>query len=124
MASEPDLSTTLALDEDEFTAATSLTLTGRLCVRNSTGDPALIAFPSSQIFDLEICDDQGNVVYSWSKGKAFAQILTEIQIQYEKDYPISAEVGSLLSGKYVVHAWLTATGPARVYSASARFHVK
>ena len=120
---EPELSIELVLDEADYPASQPITLTAKLTIRNWSADPVVLAFPSSQQYDLEIHNDQGDVVYSWSKGQAFSQSTTELQIQYEKEFSITAPAGSLPPGKYVAQAWLTVEGPPRAYSASARFHV-
>jgi len=121
--SEAELSMDLELAETDYRAGDPITLTARLTVRNWAADPSALTFPTSQSYDLEIRDDQGKVVYVWSRGQVFSQIMTELQIQYEKDYAINATVGKLAPGKYIAQAWLTADGPPRAYSASARFHV-
>jgi hypothetical protein len=103
------------------------TLTARLLVHNSTGDPAtpgFLSFSSGQMYDIEIRDGDGNVVYLWSRGKAFAQIISELEIQDQKEYVISVPLGKLSRGNYVVQGWFTTDGPPRAYSASARFQIQ
>jgi hypothetical protein len=122
--SEPEFSTGLALDHAVYSTSDSPTLSARLSIRNSTTDPVLLTFPTGQIYDLEIRDDQGNVVFRWSNGKAFPQIVTSVEIQYEKDYVIAASLNGLTPGKYVAQGWFTVAGPPRAYSASTRFEIK
>ncbi len=117
-----ELSTTLVLDRDIYTASDSLT--ARLGVRKLTDDPVALSFVTSQIYDLEIRDDNGSVVYLWSRGQTFAQFVSDIEFDDEKDYVIHATLAKLRRGKYVAQAWLTADGPARAYSASARFEIE
>ena len=124
VVSQPEISTGLALDSAVYKASDSPTLTARLSIRNSTADPVSLTFLTGQIYDLEIRDDQGNVVFVWSKGKVFPQLVTTVQIQDEKDYIVTVPLASLSPGKYVVQAWFTVEGPARAYSSSARFEIK
>src|SRR5579864_6230693 len=73
IVSQGELSTDLELDRDIY--AVSDTLTARLNIRNSTGDPAtpgVLSFSTGQMYDLEIRDGDGQVVALWSRGKAFA----------------------------------------------------
>jgi hypothetical protein len=113
--------TSLALDRDVY--ARSDSLTARFGVRKITDEPVALSFFTSQIYDLEIRDANGNVVFLWSRGQTFAQIVSEIEIDDEKDYVITAALIKLRPGKYVAQAWFTADGPPRAYSASARFQV-
>ncbi|HYL35245.1 MAG TPA: BsuPI-related putative proteinase inhibitor [Bryobacteraceae bacterium] len=124
IVSQPEFSTGLALDRAVYLASDSPTLSVRLSIRNSTSDPVTLTFPTGQIYDLEIRDDQGNVAFLWSMGKAFPQIVTTFEIQYEKDYVIAAPLAGLPPGKYVAQGWFAVAGPRRAYSASARFEIK
>jgi intracellular proteinase inhibitor BsuPI len=121
--SHGELSTDLTLDRDIYAA--SDTLTARLTIRNSDpGTPGFLSFSSGQIYDLEIRDGQGNVVLLWSRGKVFPQVISELEIQDQKEYLISVPLVKLPRGKYVVQGWFTSAGPPRAYSASARFHIQ
>ena len=117
-----ELSITLALDNDLYRATDSLT--ARLTVHNITDDPVALNFASSQIYDLEIRDDSGSVVYLWSRGQTFAQVVADIEFDDEKNYVITAPLAKLRRGKYIAQGWLTADGPPRAYSASARFEIE
>ena len=122
--SQGELSTDLMLDRDIY--GWSDTVTARLSVRNSTGDPGspgVLSFSSGQMYDLEIRDDSGNVVYLWSRGKVFPQVVSELEIEDQKEYVLSVPLGKLPRGHYVVQGWFTTDGPPRAYSASARFHI-
>ncbi len=124
MASQPDLSTDIELGNDLYAAATSAELKVRLKIRNEAAEPVTLTFPTGQIYDLEIRDGDGNVVYLWSRGRTFAQAVARVEIQFEKEFPINAPLAHLHAGRYVVQAWLALEGPPRVYSGSARFEVK
>ena len=121
--SQGELSTDLMLDRDIY--GWSDTLTARLTIRNSDpGSPAVLSFSSGQMYDLEIRDGDGAVVYLWSRGRAFPQLVTELEIQDQKEYVLSVPLEKLKRGNYVVQGWFTTDGPARAYSASARFHIQ
>ncbi len=124
VATEPEISVSLALDHAAYSASDSATLNARLSIRNSTAEPEVLTFPSGQLYDLEIRDEQGNVVYQWSRGKLFPQVITTLQLQFEKDYPIAAPLAGLPPGKYIVQAWLAVQGPPRAYSASSRIEIE
>ncbi len=124
VVSQPEVSTSLALDHAVYSAPDSTKLAARLSIRNTTADPVNLTFITSQTYDLEIRDAQGNVVYLWSKGKIFSQIAFTEAIQDEKDYIITAPLDNLPPGKYVAQGWLVVEGPPRAYSASAVFQVK
>lgn len=120
-----EMSTNLDLDREIYSS--SDTLKARLTIRNSTGDPGdpgLLSFSSGQTYDLEIRDEQGQAVYQWSRGKTFPQIVSDLEIQDQKEYVIFAPFSKLPRGHYVAQAWFTADGPPRAFSASARFQIR
>jgi hypothetical protein len=121
--SQGELSTDLMLDRDVY--GWSDTLTARLIIRNSDpGNPAVLSFSSGQIYDLEIRDRNGVAVYLWSHGKVFPQIVSDMEIQDQKEYILSVPLGKMPRGNYVVQGWFTTDGPSRAYSASARFYIQ
>jgi len=124
LLSRPELSTGLALDHAVYSSVNSAALTARLSILNSTGDPVSLTFSTSQKYDLEILDDKGKLVYQWSKGKAFAQVVTTVLFQNETDYVITVPLAGVAPGNYVVRCWLTAIGPQLAYSASTSFQIK
>lgn len=123
--SRGELTTDLELDNEVYTM--SSTLTARLNIRNSTGDPSspgILSFSTSQMYDLEIRDGNGQVVALWSRGKTFAQIVTELEIEDHKEFVVTLPLAKLPRGHYVAQGWFTAEGPARAFSASARFQIQ
>lgn len=122
--SQPELSIGLSLDESDYPSSSPVTIHARLTIRNWSAEPVTLKFLTSQNYDFEIHDDQGKVVYLWSKARAFSQAIAEVQIQYEKEFAFTAQVGVLAPGRYVAQAWLASEGPPRTYSASTRFHVQ
>jgi hypothetical protein len=102
-------------------------LSARLMIRNSSGDPGdpgILSFANGQMYDLEIRDGNGNVVFLWSRGKAFPQVVCELEIQDQKEYVLEAPLVKLARGHYVVQGWFTTDGPPRAYSSSARFQIR
>ena len=124
VVSQPELSVGLALDHALYDTKNNPVLNARLSVRNSTNEPLTLTFPTSQIYDLEIRDEKGVVVFKWSSDKGFAQVVTTVEIQAEKNYVIGATLGGLPAGTYVAQAWFTTAGPPRAYSASTAFQIK
>jgi hypothetical protein len=121
--SQGELSTGLELDRAVY--AWGDTLTARLSIRNGDpGNPGVLSFSSGQMYDVEIRDGNGGVVYLWSRGRVFPQITAELEIVDQKEYVLSVPLGKLPRGKYVVQGWFSADGPPRAYSASARFHIE
>lgn len=121
--SQGELSTGLELDRTTYAA--SDTLTARLSIRNSDPtNPGVLSFSSGQMYDLEIRDGNGSVVYLWSRGKPFPQVVSELEIEDRKEYVVSVPLSDLQRGNYVVKGWFTTDGPPRAYSASARFQVQ
>ena len=123
--SRGELTTDLELDHEVY--AMSSTLTARLNIRNSTGDPSspgILSYSTSQMYDLEIRDGNGQVVALWSRGKTFAQIVTELEIDDHKEFLVTLPLVKLPRGHYVAQGWFTAEGPARAFSASGRFQIQ
>ncbi len=104
-------------------------MTARLTLRSTQDDPVPLEFPSGQTYDLAIKNDQGDIVYQWSRGKAFTMVVRSEQFgPGEKNWAIIAPLGTpdnkpFPAGKYTAEAWLT-TNPARLYSATVAFEVQ
>lgn len=124
MVAQPEISVSVALDRAVYAATDSANLTARLMVRNGTSDALSLTFPSGQRFDLEIRNENGDVVYQWSRGRLFTQAITTQQLTGEIDYAITAPLADLAPGKYVARAWLAIAGPDHAYSASSAFEIR
>src|SRR5262249_60110424 len=102
----------------------------RITLRN-TSVPVELTFPTSQIYDLNIANDNGAVVYQWSADKSFATVITKLTLGLgETNYvivtpPLMNANRPLPPGKYVAEAWLTTQqiGGRQMYSASVAFEV-
>jgi hypothetical protein len=87
-------------------------------------DRAVYAWADTVTARLTIRDGNGSVVYLWSRGRVFPQIVSELEIPDQKEFTLSVPLGKLSRGSYVVQGWFTTDGPARAYSASARFQIQ
>ena len=85
--------------------------------------PLELTFPSTQRFDLQLRNSRGEVLYTWSADKLFAQVIETEHVQgvlqYEAEIPLSTSTGQLPPGKYTVEGWLTAGESGRQFSATA-----
>jgi hypothetical protein len=124
MRSQPQISVTLALDHAVYSAAGSTAINAQLSARNSTPDAVTLTHLTTQTYDLEIRDAKGKVVYLWSAGKFFGQVVTSVNFTGELDYTLTVPLSSLDPGQYVAQAWLTVEGPQRAYSGSVGFEVR
>jgi hypothetical protein len=83
-------------------------LGARLTLRNIGVDPVRLQFPSDQSFELKIFNAAGELVYTWSDGKAFAQTARDEQLGLgEITYGVSVPLNGLPPGRYVAEAYLT-----------------
>lgn len=104
-------------------------LLARFTLRNTTSDPIRLEFPTSQRYDLEIRNEAGEVVYRWSDGKAFLDVVNSEDFgPGERNYtvlvPLSGKDGSPMQpGRYTVEAWLS-TGRLRTFVASVAFEMR
>ncbi|WP_321473624.1 BsuPI-related putative proteinase inhibitor [uncultured Paludibaculum sp.] len=82
-----------------------------------------VVFPSSQRYEMVLRNQEGEVVYRWSDGKAFTQEMSEEFIFDPKVYEINGEIDAamaagLADGFYSVEAWLTTTEGPKFASAT------
>jgi hypothetical protein len=95
-------------------------IVARMTVRNGNPkEPLRLNFTSGQIFNLEVRDAAGEVVYNWASDKLFVAALQSIDVQTEKNWLVEFEVpNGLRPGTYTVEAYLTVSGtPDRPYRA-------
>ncbi len=97
-----------------------------LVIRNTTSEPLQITTPSGQQFDFEIRDEEGDIVYRWSDGRAFTQALTIIDLSpgvkvFSVEVPLSWGDGAPLPpGRYTIHGWVATADPS-LYRAQSAF---
>jgi len=134
--SRPELSFSLSLDRSVYIPIgpgprmTPLEISARITLRN-TSMPVQLTFPTSQIYDLMIANENGDVVYQWSADKTFAPVITRLTLgPGETNYVIGTSQlmnvnRPLPPGKYVAEAWLSTqqVGGRKMYSASVTFEV-
>lgn len=82
-------------------------LDARLTLRHTGPEPLNLNFSTSQQFDLQVFDENGKVVYQWSEGRGFLQVLTSLTISGEKLWLVEIPPDRLPPGRYAVRAWLT-----------------
>jgi len=107
--SAPEQGFTVALDNLVYPAGGNVT--ARLTIRNTQSQPLVLTFPNGQRYDVVVRDAKGAVVYQWSRGKLFIQMVGSIAVNGEQTWlvPFTAPDAA---GKYTVEAWLASDPPA------------
>ena len=83
----------------------------RLELENRAEIPANLEFPTAQFYEIIMSDDRGNILYRYSEGKMFAQVLQKLRMEpKEKVSWVEKMDGapSLPRGTYRVEAELEA----------------
>lgn len=81
----------------------------RILLRNPGTDTLRVEFPTAQRFDFRIRPADGETLWRWGDGRAFAQVLGEESLapgdslRWEATYDDGLQVG-----RYVVVGWITA----------------
>lgn len=92
-----------------------------LVVSNNLASEVILQFPTSQEYDFVVKTDDGEIVWQWSKGMMFAQMLTTL-ILAPNEEKIFTEEYSLPPGEYIAQGVLT-TIPEKIYSECVEFSV-
>ncbi len=112
-AMRDELRASLSVNPDPAEAGQALALTLRIW---SVLDTAVqVEFTSGQRYDFTVRDDRGRVVWRWSEGRAFIQVLgaDEVAPKDTVSYSESLDEG-LPSGRYTVEGALNSVShPAR-----------
>lgn len=87
-----------------------------------------LQFPTSQDYDIVVRNAAGDVVYRWSEGQAFLQVVRQVQVsgerRFETDVPLKSRDGAPLpEGQYTLEAWITSGDSGRQFSATAPFSI-
>jgi hypothetical protein len=88
----------------------------KLVVRNETGTPVELAFPTAQRFDFIVRDASGTEVLRWSDGRVFAAVesrenLLKGSLVYPVDISLKGREGKPLpAGFYTLAGYLTTSG--------------
>ncbi len=126
----PGLSFSIQIDRPTYTPTLDdaiPNLRARLTLTNRSSTPLSLTFPSTQLFDLEIRDTDGETLYFWSATRLFPQVITAVELSpgervLEVEVPLAMGESPYRPGVYVVEGWLTVPR-GRLYSASAPFEV-
>jgi hypothetical protein len=101
-----------------------------MTLRNWTGTPLELVFPSGQSYDVVIRNEKDEVVYRWSDGKAFTMVFRRETLapRQERHYVVTARLGDksgkpLPQGRYTAEAWLATEGGKR-YAATVGFDLQ
>ncbi|MFS0593880.1 BsuPI-related putative proteinase inhibitor [Cytobacillus horneckiae] len=83
-------------------------------IENLSNDPVTLQFSSSQKYEIIIEDENGNRVYTFSEGKAFLQVLQNLELQpgeskqWQETWDYQQAGKRVQDGKYQVNAELLA----------------
>ena len=77
-ASIPGLGVGFTTDKLIYRVGTTITV--KYTLTNLTDKPRVLTFPTTQQYDWTVTDAEGNLVYRWSDGRAFAQVVTQLTI--------------------------------------------
>lgn len=110
-AAQGDLSLSLSAGPGRFRPGEPVPL--ELTARYRGQARLTLVFPTAQRYDFAIETLAGAVVWRWSAGQMFAQVLGQIDLspaRPELRYAVTAEP-SLPPGRYRVRGWLTSRPP-------------
>lgn len=82
-----------------------------LAARNPGPGPRRLCFPTAQAFEARVLAG-GRELWRWSAGRAFAQVVTELELGPGEERRWTFDLPELPPGTYVVEAWLAAGGAA------------
>lgn len=82
-------------------------LDARLSLRHTGAAPLELTFSTSQQFDLQVFDHNGKLIYQWSEGRGFLQVLTTVKVSGERVWLAEIPAERLPPGRYAARAWLT-----------------
>jgi hypothetical protein len=99
-------------------------MTARLTIQSGGGRTALsLTFPSSQVYNLQLIDSAGEIVYNWSSDKAFLASIQNIVIDGERTWLVQFAVPSgIRPGIYKLEGYLTTAAP-QLYRASVALQI-
>jgi len=104
--SEPPI---ISLSADKQTYALGDTIELTLDLRNDSDDPLVLDFVTGQRYDFAILTTQEDTVWSWSRGKAFTQVLGQETVQPDQGLVYSERIGpELPPGTFQIHGRIVA----------------
>ncbi|MDQ0268774.1 BsuPI-related putative proteinase inhibitor [Cytobacillus purgationiresistens] len=84
-----------------------------LVVENSSDQTVTLEFPTSQRYELVIRDENGEIVYDYSKGKSFLQVIQNLELQpketkkWQEKWDYMKDGKRVSEGDYRIEANLT-----------------
>lgn len=86
----------------------------KLTLKNTTDQEVVLEHGSSQEYDYNIKDSSGNVVYTYSKDKMFAQAVSEKKVNPSDSLEVEVDASEgfkgLEKGQYTLEVWPVAKG--------------
>jgi hypothetical protein len=118
----PDTSFALTVDKSVYVVSGAnpqqpAPILARITLRNTTGSPLTLTYPSGQEFDFILRNPKGDIVYRWSADKGFTQGVRQEDFAGERNRAVSIPLvdlngAQLAHGNYLLEASLTALPPA------------
>ena len=101
-SSSPQIGVRLSTDKHTFRVGEPITFT--LSVFNHTREPLTLRFRNAQRYNFLIENEAGKLVWRWSDGKMFAQMLGQVIIGPENPEVVFTETytGQLVPGRYTL----------------------
>jgi hypothetical protein len=126
VVSAPEVTFSLTLDSAVYFSGPVM---ARLTLRAVQPSPLSLNFRTSQEFDLVVKNGAGDMVYRWSDGRGFAQVLHSLSLgagekNFTVQFPLADSKGAALpAGVYTAEAWLTTEVP-QLYRAQVAFEIR
>ncbi|SDM39088.1 BsuPI-related putative proteinase inhibitor [Bacillus sp. OK048] len=80
-------------------------------VQNIGNEDIFLQFPSAKIYDYELFTNKGKLVYRYSDGKMFAQVIKNVMLPARKSLHFTTEtLPPLDKGQYSIIMWIAARG--------------
>lgn len=86
-----------------------------LRIRNLADVPITMTFPTTQLFEIELCDEEGQVLTRWSQGRVFADVISERTLDPHRSWYLEGELPLfdenhqwVPSGNYTIRIYMKA----------------
>ncbi|WP_321473626.1 BsuPI-related putative proteinase inhibitor [uncultured Paludibaculum sp.] len=122
----PSIVTTVSVPENVLqrkTAAEAFHLEAILHIETISAMGVDVTFPTSQRCDMVLRNSTGEIVYRWSDGKVFTEVVAKESVGGRRSFAMdgvidAATSAGLQDGIYTLEAWLT-TGDGPKFASSA-----
>ncbi|MEI5908468.1 BsuPI-related putative proteinase inhibitor [Bacillus spongiae] len=107
-AESPNLSTGIVAGSIEPSLKkidSSSSNTFQYTLKNQTERKAVLLFPTTQLFDYEVHDELGKLLFTYSSGKEFIQTAKEIALQPAEEWSTSISLPNFEPGTYTLTVW-------------------